>query len=84
LTGKTNFINVPGRHDLVESRRKFKPLSFDKNLYTCEFSGQGVLDPILNGILGAKTLVSPTGLEGFCKGLNSSWAIAFQGGVNAA
>jgi len=29
-------------------------------------------------------LVSPTGLEGFCKGLNTSWAIPFKGFVNAA
>jgi hypothetical protein len=29
-------------------------------------------------------LVSPTGLDGFCKGLNSSWGIAFQGFVIAA
>ena len=29
-------------------------------------------------------MVSPTGLEGFCNGANSSWGISFHGFVNAA
>ena len=32
----------------------------------------------------APCVVSPTGLEGFCKGLTGSWAIPFQGAVSAA
>ena len=31
-----------------------------------------------------KSMVSPTGFEGFCKGLNGSWGIPFKGFVNAA
>ena len=29
-------------------------------------------------------LVSPTGIDGFCKGLKGSWSIPFKGLVNAA
>ena len=29
-------------------------------------------------------MVSPTGLDGFCKGLNRPWGIPFEGFVNAA
>ena len=46
-----------------------------------EFKGTTAIGRLLTG--RAKALVSPTGLEGFCKGL-SGWPIPFQGVVTAA
>ena len=41
-----------------------------------------------NGLSGMVVVyvvvVSPTGLEGFCNGLDRSWDISFRGLVNAA
>jgi hypothetical protein len=66
---------------LLVGRLRF---TFDAESQTCEFTGQGAFDPILSGILGPKALVSPTGMEGFCRGPNGSWAMPFHGVVNAA
>lgn len=43
---------------LLVGRLRF---TFDTESQTCEFTGQGVFDPILAGMLGPKAVVSPTG-----------------------
>ncbi len=45
---------------LLVGRLRF---TFDAEAQTCEFTGQGMFDPILAGMLGPKALVSPTGFE---------------------
>jgi hypothetical protein len=45
---------------LLAGRLRF---TFDAAERTCAFTGEGVLDPVLSGMLGAKALVSPTGFE---------------------
>jgi hypothetical protein len=39
---------------------------------------------LLPSQLATPCVVSPTGLEGFCKSLSASWGIPFKGSVNAA
>jgi hypothetical protein len=47
-----------------------------------EFQGTASVSRLLVG--RAKEVASPTGIDGFCKGLNGSWGIPFKGLVNAA
>ena len=47
-------------------------------------TGQGSYLNFLPDQLTSPFVVSPTGTEGFCKGLSGSWAIPFQGVVTAA
>ena len=63
-----------------------KRLVFPPDLaaHTCTFVGRSTVGWVLHGLVPAQCLVSPTGLEAVCQGLNSSWCIPFNGFVEAA
>jgi hypothetical protein len=46
-------------------------------------TGEGSYLHLLNGV-ASPYVVSPTGFEAVCQGLNNSWCIPFQGFVEAA